>query len=197
MIITILSRLTWLIIFGDLGASVEVHRNDRIGIGEIHRLEPQRIILSPGPGSPDNPRDFGICSVVLRQLSPRIPTLGVCLGHQGIGFIFGGRVRRAKTPVHGKIAEIYHDDSGVFAGLPQGFPAARYHSLVIDRLDLPAGLAVTAWASDGEIMGVRHRHYPIEGIQFHPESILTSQGKNLLRNFLQATSREEREVTVL
>lgn len=152
----------------------------------MRELAPERIVLSPGPGSPANRRDFGICSEILQKISPAIPTLGVCLGHQGIATAYGGRVRRAHRIMHGKTSRVFHDGQGVFVGLPQGFCAARYHSLVIDRNGLPDDLVITALSDDGEIMAVRHRRFPIEGLQFHPESILTEHGRELLRNFLTA-----------
>ena len=179
-----------------MGASVDVFRNDEISLDDITSLQPDRIVLSPGPGSPDRTRDFGICTEILKKLSPQIPTLGVCLGHQGIGYIFGGQVRRANKPVHGKVAQIYHDGMGIFERLPQGFSAARYHSLVVDGESLPVELEISAQSEDGEIMGLRHRRYPIEGVQFHPESILTTHGKELLRNFLKTRSLRRSEVTV-
>jgi anthranilate synthase/aminodeoxychorismate synthase-like glutamine amidotransferase len=149
-------------------------------------------VLSPGPGSPENTRDFGICSEILKKISPIVPTLGVCLGHQGIATVYGGRVRRARRIMHGKTSRVFHDGHRVFSGLPQGFLAARYHSLVIDRNGLPDDLVITALSDDDEIMAVRHRRFPIEGVQFHPESILTEYGRELLRNFLAP-----QEVTVL
>jgi len=136
-----------------------------------------------------------VCAAILKKLSPQIPTLGVCLGHQGIGHIFGGRVCRATKPVHGKVAHIYHDGTRIFEGLPQGFLAARYHSLIVDRAGLPAELEIAAQSEDGEVMGLRHRRYPIEGVQFHPESILTTHGRQLLHNFLKTRSLGQSEVT--
>lgn len=186
MITTTRSRTTWPSIFGELGAELIVARNDAITLRRVRELAPERIVLSPGPGSPANRRDFGICSEILKRISPAIPTLGVCLGHQGIATAYGGRVRRAHQIVHGKTSRVFHDGQGVFAGLPQGFCAARYHSLVIDRNGLPHDLVITALSDDGEIMAVRHRRFPIEGLQFHPESILTEHGRELLRNFLTA-----------
>lgn len=191
MTTTIRSRTTWPSIFGELGAELIVARNDAITLQRVRELAPERIVLSPGPGSPENRRDFGICSEILQKISPAVPTLGICLGHQGIATVYGGRVRRASRIMHGKTSRVFHDGHGVFSGLPQGFLAARYHSLVIDHNGLPNDLVVTALSDDGEIMAVRHRRFPIEGLQFHPESILTEHGRELLRNFLTA-----QEVTV-
>ncbi len=170
--------------FGELGCQLRVFRNDERDLEEIKALKPERIVLSPGPGNPQNDRDFGICSSILREISPCIPTLGVCLGHQGIAAVFGGRVIQAKTIRHGKTSRIYHDGQGIFQGVPNGFLAARYHSLAIDRASLPSVLEISAESEDGEIMGVRHKDYPIEGVQFHPESILTEHGKAILANLL-------------
>lgn len=181
-------RTTWPSIFGELGAELIVMRNDALSLERVCALAPERIVLSPGPGSPENSRDFGICSEILEKISPTIPTLGVCLGHQGIATVYGGRVHRARRIMHGKVSRIFHDGRGVFVGLPQGFVAARYHSLVIDRNGLPDDLFITALADDGEIMAVRHRRFPIEGVQFHPESILTEHGREILRNFLQGVN---------
>jgi len=175
---------------GELGAEPLVYRSDELSCDEIRELTPQGIVISPGPGHPAD-RYFGVCAQVLREISPRVPTLGVCLGHQGIGVVFGGRITRAKELRHGKTSRIYHDGRGVFRGLPNGFPAARYHSLVLERESLPDALEVSAESEDGEVMGVRHRAYPIEGVQFHPESVLTRQGKRLLLNFLEEVERWE------
>ena len=176
---------------GELGAEPLVHRSDELSCDEIKELAPRGIVISPGPGGPTD-RYFGVCAQVLREISPRVPTLGVCLGHQGIGVVFGGRITRAKELRHGKTSRIYHDGRGVFRGLPDGFPAARYHSLVLERKSLPDALEISAESDDGEVMGVRHREYPIEGIQFHPESVLTPCGKELLLNFLEEVERWER-----
>ena len=170
-----------------LGAEVKVVRNDALSIAEIVELKPARIVISPGPCTPDQ---AGVTLEVIRHLGPTVPTLGVCLGHQGIGQVFGGRVVRAQTIMHGKTSTIYHDGKGVFTGLPDGYEATRYHSLVIDPASLPESLEVSAWTKGGDdeaetIMGVRHREYPIEGVQFHPESILSEHGHALLANFLQ------------
>jgi anthranilate synthase component 2 len=167
----------------ELGAAVQVARNDQIDLAAIAELAPERIIISPGPSTPD---DAGISLDVIRAFGPTIPILGVCLGHQAIGQAYGGRVIRAPQPVHGKTAQIHHSGVGVFAGLPDPFTATRYHSLIVERATLPASLEITAWTDDGLIMGLRHREYPVEGVQFHPESILTNDGKQLLQHFLEA-----------
>ncbi len=166
---------------GELGTVVEVVRNDKITVDEIRRMQPEKIIISPGPCTP---AEAGISVDLIRQLGPTIPTLGVCLGHQCIGEAFGGKVVRAPELVHGKTSAIYHQGAGVFAGLPNPLEAIRYHSLVVERDSLPAALTITAQTSSGLIMGLRHRELPIEGVQFHPESIMTAVGKDLLRNFL-------------
>jgi len=170
---------------GELGANPTVVRNDAITVKEVLQLAPDAIVLSPGPGHPGNARDFGVCSELLREVSPRVPTLGVCLGHQGIGAVFGGTVTHAARLLHGKTSRIRHDGRTIFEGLPNPFVAGRYHSLAIERASLPAELEVSATAEDGEVMAVRHTRYPIEGVQFHPESILTPDGPALLRNFLR------------
>jgi anthranilate synthase component 2 len=163
--------------------NIEVYRNDKINLETIRCLKPDGIVISPGPGSPD---DAGISLEIIRELGPTLPVLGVCLGHQCIGQIFGGRVIAAPVLMHGKTSEIYHTEKGVFQGLEQPFKATRYHSLIVERDSLPDSLEVTAWIEDGMIMGLRHRDYPhIQGVQFHPESILTGQGKALLRNFVK------------
>jgi anthranilate synthase/aminodeoxychorismate synthase-like glutamine amidotransferase len=168
--------------FGELGAEVVVKRNDEITIEEIAALKPERICISPGPGTP---REAGISSEVIRTFGPGRPLLGVCLGHQCIGDVFGGVVVRAERLMHGKTSPILHDGKGVFAGLPSPFEATRYHSLIVRRDSVPAVLEITAETAEKEIMGLRHREYPIHGVQFHPESILTPVGKQLLRNFLE------------
>lgn len=166
----------------ELGAELEVVRNDRITPAAIRARAPQGIVISPGPG---HPAQAGVCLEVVRQLAPQIPLLGVCLGHQCLGEVFGGRVIRAETLMHGKTSPIYHRGQGVFRGLPDGFTATRYHSLVIEPASCPPALAITAWTADGTIMGVQHRDYPwVQGVQFHPESILTLEGRALLKNFL-------------
>ena len=171
---------------GELGVNPIVYRNDEISLKRAMKLRPDRIILSPGPGTPEDIRYFGVCSEILQTMSPSIPTLGVCLGHQGIIFNFGGKIIRAKRLMHGKTSMIKHDDKGVFKGVDNPFEATRYHSLVGDRRTLPSCLEITAESiDDEEIMGVRHVEYPIEGVQFHPESILTTLGKRIIKNFLE------------
>lgn len=165
----------------ELGTEVVVRRNDAITLEEIAQLQPERIVISPGPGDPD---DAGVSVAVIQEFGPRIPLLGVCLGHQCIGAAFGGRVVHADTLMHGKSSLVYHQGAGILAGLPSPFQAIRYHSLVVDRASLPPCLEVTAQTAEGTIMGLRHRDYPIHGVQFHPESIMTVVGKDLLRNFL-------------
>jgi anthranilate synthase/aminodeoxychorismate synthase-like glutamine amidotransferase len=169
---------------GELGARMRVARNDALTADDVEALGPDAIVISPGPGNPDG---AGISLELIRRLHARVPILGVCLGHQAIGQAFGGTVARARRQMHGKTSPITHDGSGVFQGLPPAFEATRYHSLVVLEAGLPAELEITARADDGEIMGLRHRRYPVEGVQFHPESILTSQGKALLANFLALT----------
>jgi len=166
---------------GVLGSEVEVHRNDKITLDEIERMKPERIVISPGPGTPQS---AGITISMIERFHPKVPILGVCLGHQAIGAAFGGRVLHAARIMHGKTSEISHDSKGVFRDLPDPITATRYHSLAVERNSLPSCLEVSAEAEDGEIMGLRHRQYPVEGIQFHPESILTKEGMNILRNFL-------------
>lgn len=165
----------------ELGADVLVKRNDEVTVGEIATLAPEKIVISPGPCTPN---EAGVSVALIRELGGRVPILGVCLGHQAIGAAYGGAVVRAPVVMHGKISDIHHTGVGVFAGLPEPFPATRYHSLIVRRDDLPECLEVTAWTSDGLIMGVRHRELPVEGVQFHPESIMTDAGKALLKNFL-------------
>ena len=170
--------------FAELGEDVRVYRNDEITLGEIAALKPARIVISPGPCSPT---EAGISVAAIKEFAGKVPLLGVCLGHQSIGAAFGGDIVRAKQLMHGKTSLIHHLDQGVFAGLPNPFTATRYHSLAIRRETLPDCLTVTAWTDDGEIMGVRHKTLEIEGVQFHPESILTEHGHDMLRNFLKAT----------
>ena len=165
---------------GELGADLDVRRNNRVTIDEINDIAPSRILLSPGPCTPN---EAGISLDVVREFAGRVPILGVCLGHQTVGQAFGGKVIRAPKLMHGKTSEIEHDGQGVFQGLPSPFTATRYHSLIVERESLPAELEITAEA-DGLIMGLRHRELPVEGVQFHPESILTTEGKSLLKNFL-------------
>lgn len=170
---------------GQLGTTPTVVRNDAITIQEVRAMAPEAIVLSPGPGHPSKARDFGICADILKHVSPRIPTLGVCLGHQGIGTAFGATVGHAARLLHGKTSRVRHDGKTIFADLPNPLVAGRYHSLAIARDSVPADLEVSATAEDGEIMAVRHRSQPIEGVQFHPESILTPDGPALLKNFLR------------
>jgi anthranilate synthase component 2 len=168
---------------GELGQQVKVVRNDELTVEEIERLAPERIVLSPGPCTPN---EAGVSLDVIGRFAGKVPLLGVCLGHQAIGQAFGGRIVHAKTLMHGKVSSIHHAGKGVFAGLPSPYNATRYHSLAIERATCPPELEVTAWTDDGEIMGVRHRALAVEGVQFHPESILTEHGHELLRNFLTA-----------
>ena len=168
--------------FGELGQTVVVRRNDQIALEEIPELDPQYIVISPGPCSP---KEAGISVPLVKTYAGRYPILGVCLGHQAIGEAFGGEVVHAKELMHGKVSEVHHNDTGVFRGLPNPFRATRYHSLAVRRETLPTCLEVTAWTEDGEIMGLRHRTLPVEGVQFHPESILTEHGHDLLGNFLK------------
>jgi len=168
---------------GELGAEMIVRRNDEVSIEEIENtLQPEKILISPGPGTPD---DAGVSLEVLKRFTNKVPILGVCLGHQAIGQIFGGRVIRAPEPVHGKPVEIRHDGKTIFAGLDDNFSAGRYHSLIVERDSLPECLEISATSPDGLVMGLRHKAYKIEGVQFHPESILTTQGKKLLQNFIE------------
>jgi anthranilate synthase component 2 len=167
---------------GELGADVRVVRNDEMRVDEVEALRPARIVISPGPCTPN---EAGISVALVERLAGRVPILGVCLGHQSIGQAFGGRVVRARTVMHGKVSTVRHGGVGVFAGLPETFTATRYHSLVIERASLPDCLVVTAESDDGEIMGVRHRTLPVEGVQFHPEALLTEHGHALLKNFLE------------
>ncbi len=168
---------------GELGEDVRTYRNDEISLDEIERLAPARIVISPGPCTP---KEAGVSVPLLERFAGKMPILGVCLGHQSIGAAFGGKVVRAQQVMHGKTSPIEHTGTGVFKGLPSPYTVTRYHSLAIERASLPACLEVTAWTDDGEIMGVRHREFPIEGVQFHPESILTEHGHALLKNFLES-----------
>lgn len=168
--------------FGELGVEPTVKRNDEISVAEAKALEPDRICISPGPGRPEN---AGISSDLIRELGPKIPVLGVCLGHQCIGQVFGGEIVRAEKLMHGKTSQIQHNDHGVFKNLPQPLEATRYHSLLVKRDSIPAVLEITAETAEGEIMGLQHREFPIHGVQFHPESILTADGKKMLANFLR------------
>jgi len=178
--------------FGELGQAVEVRRNDAIDVAGIEALAPAAIVISPGPCTPDQ---AGVSLEVLDKLSGRFPILGVCLGHQSLGQAFGGKVVRAKTIMHGKTSQVHHNGTGVFSGLPSPFEATRYHSLVVEKESLPDCLEVTAWTLDedggfDEIMGLRHKTLPVEGVQFHPESILTQHGHDMLRNFLAQGLRD-------
>jgi anthranilate synthase/aminodeoxychorismate synthase-like glutamine amidotransferase len=166
---------------GELGAQLEVRRNDQISLDAVRALNPSHIVISPGPGTPD---DSGISQAVLRELGPTTPILGVCLGHQCIGQVYGGVVRRNDRLMHGKVSQIYHKGDGLFAGVPSPFEATRYHSLIVEEDTLPSTLLVTAFTEQGEIMGLRHKEHPVFGVQFHPESILTTYGPRILRNFL-------------
>jgi anthranilate synthase component 2 len=175
---------------GELGSEPHVYRNDQLSLTQAKKLEPDNIILSPGPGTPLDPRYFGICTGLLRHLSPTVPTLGVCLGHQGIIHIYGGTIIRAGRLMHGKVSSIQHDGQGIFQGLQNPFTATRYHSLVGERFSIPATLQITATSlDDSEVMAVRHRTHPVDGIQFHPESILTTEGQKLIKNFLEVSRR--------
>jgi anthranilate synthase/aminodeoxychorismate synthase-like glutamine amidotransferase len=167
---------------GELGEQVLVRRNNEITLDEITMLDPLAAVLSPGPGAP---ADAGICKDLLLKLGPTLPTLGVCLGHQCLGEAYGGRVERAPHVMHGKVSRVLHREQSVFRAIPSPFLATRYHSLVVDRESMPAELEVTAWTEDGIVMGLRHRHHPLAGVQFHPEAILTEHGHQLLTNFVQ------------
>lgn len=167
--------------FGELGCDLVVKRNDQVTLGEIRKLGPERIVISPGPCTP---REAGISNELLRELGPKLPTLGVCLGHQCLGHVYGGEVVQNYRMMHGKTSMIRHDGRDLFRGISNPFEATRYHSLVVRRETLPACLEITAWTDENEIMGLRHKEHPIWGVQFHPESILTKPGKDLLRNFL-------------
>ena len=171
---------------GELGEDVVVRRNDEISVDDVEAMKPERIVISPGPCTPN---EAGVSVPLIDRLAGKTPILGVCLGHQSIGQAFGGRIVHAKQVMHGKTSKIFHNDAGVFRGLPNPFTATRYHSLVIERESLPECLEITAWTEDGEIMGVRHKTLPIEGVQFHPESILTEHGHDLLQRFLDGDAR--------
>ena len=171
---------------GELGADLKVYRNDKITINGIKRLKPSKIVISPGPGVPSS---AGISEEAIRVFGKTIPILGVCLGHQAIGEVFGGRIIGAKSLMHGKTSVIYHDGTDIFKGIPNPFEATRYHSLLVERKNLPKVLKITAETKDKEIMGLRHKTYPIYGVQFHPESILTPEGKKILNNFLEIKRR--------
>jgi anthranilate synthase/aminodeoxychorismate synthase-like glutamine amidotransferase len=169
---------------GELGADLKVYRNDRLTLDKIRLMRPERIVISPGPGRPE---DAGVCVDLIREFAGKIPILGVCLGHQAIGYAYGGNIIRAKRLMHGKTSMIRHNQKEIFRGVEDPFEATRYHSLVVDRETIPACLEITAWTADEdrEIMGVRHKQFPLWGVQFHPESILTTAGKNILNNFLR------------
>jgi anthranilate synthase component 2 len=173
----------------ELGEEVVVVRNDKTTLDEIERMKPQRIVISPGPSTP---QQAGISNDVIKLFGSRIPLLGVCLGHQCIGYSYGGVVGQARQIMHGKSSLIYHQGQGVLAGLPNPFPAIRYHSLVVKKEGLPDCLEVTAWTEDGEIMGLRHRQHPVQGVQFHPESFMTEVGKDLLKNFLRLSYAKDK-----
>lgn len=166
---------------GELGEKLLVYRNDKITISDIRRIKPDKIVISPGPKTP---KEAGISNSIIMEFKETIPILGVCLGHQCISYSFGGKVIRAKKLMHGKTSMIYHDGKTLFKGLPNPFSATRYHSLIVERKSLPSCLKISAWTKDKEIMGLRHKKFKVEGIQFHPESILTKVGKDLLRNFI-------------
>ena len=173
---------------GQMGEDVTVYRNDKIDIPGIKALKPAAIFLSPGPCTP---AEAGITVDVVREFYKDVPMMGICLGHQSMGYAFGARVLRAERIMHGKISSVKHDGRTIFAGLPNPFPAGRYHSLIVERKTLPSFLEISAETDEGEIMGLRHKEYPVEGIQFHPESVLTPQGKRIIRNFLKYTGRKE------
>ena len=170
--------------FAELGADVVVKRNDEITVEQIEKLNPQQLVISPGPCTPN---EAGVSVAAIKHFAGKIPVLGVCLGHQSIGQAFGGKIIHAKTLMHGKTSLIHHHNNSVFTGLPDPFTATRYHSLAIERASLPGCLVVSAWSEDGEIMGVRHKELAVEGVQFHPESILTEHGHQLLKNFLESS----------
>lgn len=172
--------------FGQLKVEVGVWRNDQINLSQLEEIDPTHIVISPGPGSPDQ---AGISLDVISQLAGRVPILGVCLGHQAIGQVFGGRVVNADRLMHGKTSLIYHDGQGIYKGIPSPFLATRYHSLMVSSEDLPSCLVVSSWTSEGEIMGLRHQELPVEGVQFHPESILTEHGLELLSNFINNNTK--------
>jgi anthranilate synthase/aminodeoxychorismate synthase-like glutamine amidotransferase len=168
--------------FGELGEDIKVFRNDKIGIKKIKELKPKKIVISPGPGRPE---DAGITCEVIKEFAGKIPILGVCLGHQAIGFVYGGRIINAKNLMHGKTSFVYHNGKTIFKAIPNPFEATRYHSLLVERKSLPDELEITAWTKNNEIMGLKHKQLPVWGVQFHPESILTKSGKKILANFLK------------
>ncbi|HRK61529.1 MAG TPA: aminodeoxychorismate/anthranilate synthase component II [Candidatus Omnitrophota bacterium] len=173
--------------FGELGVAPKVFRNDEVTVRQIQKLKPSLIVISPGPCTP---KEAGVSNDVIRAFAGKVPILGVCLGHQCLGDVFGGKIVRAKRIMHGKVSDVYHDRDPLFAGVNNPFPATRYHSLVIEPKSFPADLKKIGWTKDGEIMAVRHKTYPIWGVQFHPESILTTQGMTLLSNFLKLAKRK-------
>ena len=168
--------------FGELGANIKVFRNDKISVEKIRQLKPEKIVISPGPGRPE---DAGVSCEVIRQFAGKVPILGVCLGHQAIGFVYGGKIINAKKLMHGKTSLIYHNGKTIFKSIPNPFEATRYHSLLVEKKNLPKELEIIARTKSGEIMGLKHRQLPVWGVQFHPESILTKAGKNILLNFLK------------
>ncbi len=167
---------------GELGADIKVFRNDKITIDKIKKMKPEKIVISPGPGRPE---DAGISCDCIKEFAGKIPLLGVCLGHQAIGYVYGGRIVHAKKLMHGKTSLIYHNQKTIFKGILNPFEATRYHSLVVEKKSFPEELEIIAWTKDNEIMGLKHKQYPVWGVQFHPESILTKSGKDILRNFLE------------
>lgn len=177
---------------GEMGAEMAIYRNDRITLGEVEAMQPEKIVISPGPCTP---KEAGISIDLIRKFGSRIPILGVCLGHQAIGEAFGGEVIRAPRLMHGKTSMIEHDGRSIYRQLPNPFEATRYHSLIIRRESMPDELQITAWTQEGEVMGVRHKSFPVEGVQFHPESILTQAGKALLKNFLTMPQGDSQNVT--
>lgn len=170
---------------GELGQNIRVFRNDKISINKIRNLRPKKIVISPGPGRPEN---AGISCRLIKEFAGKIAILGVCLGHQAIGFVYGGRIVRAKKLMHGKTSLIYHNRKDIFRGIPNPFEATRYHSLIVERKSLPSCLEIAAWTKEKEIMGLKHKEYPLWGVQFHPESIMTKVGKDILANFLKTGS---------
>lgn len=171
---------------GELGHEPIIFRNDRIDITQVRKLAPDRVIISPGPGNPSEKKDFGVNPLIIRELGTRTPVLGVCLGHQGIATSLGGRVVRASTIMHGKVSEIRHDGRSIFNGIRNPLKATRYHSLVVDKNYLPSSFIISAWSSeDNQIMGIRHKFYPLEGVQFHPESFCTQDGHQMIKNFIE------------
>lgn len=167
---------------GALGEDIKVFRNDKITVGKIKKLKPQKIVISPGPGRPE---DAGISCEVIKEFSGKIPILGVCLGHQAIGYVYGGKIVGAKKLMHGKTSLIYHNRKDIFKGIPNPFEATRYHSLIVEKKSLPSVLEINAWTKEGEIMGLKHKKFRLWGVQFHPESVLTKAGKDILANFLK------------